>query len=449
MKLNRLTFGAVIIALSLSLLGARPAAAQQRLIVRTLNLPLLKDACLLNLCKVTQTLDGAIGQLFLVELPDLLPIEPVVRLLNIVPGVLDVEIDTLRQMPGGLPLENSAPAQLFQRTPVNYYGNTVWMGYVQQPAAQVINNNEAHAAFNVAGKNVIVADIDTGVDFTTPALQGVLMQGYDFTRNRVGGDEMADVSGTPAASCSQACQQAQVNQSTAAVLDQSTAAVLDQSTAAVLDSPQYSDFGHGTMVMGVIHLVAPQAWLMPLKSFSSNGTGYTSNIIAALYFAVQNKAGVVNMSFDFTSPDNEVSTAISYAEKNGVVLVASAGNNGAAEVVYPAGLGGVMGVGSVNDVDQRSTFSNYGSQVVWVAAPGENIMSTFPYDTYATSSGTSFSSPMVAGGAALALSINGSATPQEVSSAIAHAVPVGQQLNHGVLNLMSALSYMQAISNIQ
>ena len=155
------------------------------------------------------------------------------------------------------------------------------------------------------------------------------------------------------------------------------------------------------------------------------------------------------MSFDITSSDSELATAISYAEKNGIVLVASAGNDGKSEVVYPAGLGGVMGVGSVNDLDQRSTFSNYGSQVVWVAAPGENIMSTFPYETYATSSGTSFSSPMVAGGAALALSMNSSASPQEVSTAVSHADPVGQQLNHGVLDLMKALGYMQAISNIQ
>lgn len=446
MKLKKLALGAFIIALAL--LQAKPAAAQQRLIVRTTNLPLLKETCLLNLCKITQSLDGTLNQLFVIELPDILPLQPLEKLLRILPGVLDVEPDTVRTIPVNLPLLNGVPAQLFQRMPMNYYGNTVWTGYAEQPAGQIININGAQMQFRMTGNGVIVADIDTGVDFAHPALRGVLMQGYDFTRGRVGGDEMADVSGSKASSCSSACQQAKLNQSTAAVLDQSTAAVLDQSTAAVLDSPQYSDFGHGTMVMGVIHMVAPQAMLMPLKSFSSDGTGYTSNILAAIYFAVQNKVNVINMSFDFTSPDSEISTAISYAEKNGVVLVASAGNDGAAEVVYPAGLSGVMGVASTSDADQRSTFSNYGAQVVWVAAPGENIMSTFPYETYATSSGTSFSSPMVAGAAALLLDMNGAATPPEVSTAVAHAKLLTPDLNHGRLDLVKALTYMQAISNI-
>lgn len=447
MKPKKFFLATFIIAFAL--LQAKPAAAQQRLIVRTTNLPLLKETCLLNLCKVTQALDGTLNQLFVVTLPNILPLQPLENLLKLLPGILDVEPDTLRALPISLPLENSVPAPLFQRTPVNYYGNTVWLGYTQQPAGQIINVNGAHLQFNVTGKGVVVADIDTGVDFNHPALRGVLLQGYDFTRNRAGGDEMADVSTSSSPTCSSACQQAKVNQSTAAVLDQSTAAVLDQSTAAVLDSPQYAAFGHGTMVMGIIHFVAPQATLMPLKSFSSNGTAYTSNILAAIYFAVQNKANVINMSFDFTSPDAEISSAISYAEKNGVVLVASSGNDGAAEVVYPAGLSGVMGVASTNDFDQRSTFSNYGSQVVWVAAPGENIMSPYPYETYATNSGTSFSSPMVAGAAALLLNLNSSANLPEVTSSIAHAKLLTPQLNHGRLDLVAALSYMRSVMNIQ
>src|SRR5437773_10858972 len=87
------------------------------------------------------------------------------------------------------------------------------------------------------------------------------------------------------------CAPARVNQSTAAVLDQSTAAVLDGKV-------QYAAFGHGTMVMGVIHLVAPTAKLLPLKAFHSDGTGNLSDILRAIYYAVQNNASVINMSFD-------------------------------------------------------------------------------------------------------------------------------------------------------
>ncbi len=197
------------------------------------------------------------------------------------------------------------------------------------------------------------------------------------------------------------------------------------------------------MVLGIVHLVAPDAMLMPLKSFSSNGTGYTSDILRAIYYAVQNKANVINMSFDFTVADTELATAISYAQSNNVTCVASAGNDGKAEVVYPASLAGVMGVASTNDLNQQSTFSNFGTQVVFVAAPGENIISTYPYDSYASSSGTSFSSPFVAGTVALLLDMNHSLTPTTAATAIGHATTTTSAMGHGVLNVYLALGYMQ------
>ena len=77
--------------------------------------------------------------------------------------------------------------------------------------------------------------------------------------------------------------------------------------------------------MGVIHLVAPQANLLPLKAFKSDGTGYLSDILRAIYYAVQNNAKIVNMSFEFkvSSPDPELQTAITYANQLGVVCSAS------------------------------------------------------------------------------------------------------------------------------
>jgi subtilisin family serine protease len=430
--------------IALSLFQAGPASAQQRLIVRTSNLPLLKNACLLNLCQITETLDGTVGQLFLVTLPNLLPVQTLENVLKLVPGVLSVEQDLLRTIGPNQPLLNGVPLGLYQRNPVSYAGAMVWSGYATQPAVADINLPQARLAFNTNGK-VIVADIDTGVDFTHPALQGVLLQGYDFTRNQAGGNEMLDVSNPNAKACTSNCSSATVNQSTAAVLDQSTAAVLDQSTAAVLDQPGYSDFGHGTMVLGIIHLVAPNAMLLPVKVFHADGTGYTSDIIRGLYYAVQNKANVINMSFDFTAPSAELAQAIANAEKNNVVCVASAGNDGASELVYPAGLAGVMGVASVNAENQRSTFSNYGTQVTYVAAPGESIVSTYPYDTYASSSGTSFSAPFVSGTAALALQLSSKATSQEATSAIAQAQPLTTQMGHGLLDVFHAMTYMEAV----
>jgi subtilisin family serine protease len=432
---------------------APPAAADQRLIVRTTSLPLLQNACVLNLCKVVESLDGTINQLFLVTVPDLLPIQLVEQGLQLVPGVLDVEADLLQRFGRGVPLLHGIPTGLFQQQPVSYYGSNVWMGYAQQPASGIIRLGQARTQFQKTG-HAIVADIDTGVDFSHPALQGVLLQGYDFTRNRPGGDEMADVSGVAPNNCVTGCSSGDVNQSTAAVLDQSTAAVLDQSTAAVLDqstaavldSPQYAAFGHGTMVAGVIHLVAPTAMLMPLKAFHSDGTGYTSDILRGIYYAVQNHAQVINMSFDFTSYSGEVARAIAYAQNHEVTCVASAGNEGSSHIVYPAGLSRVMGVASTNDFDQPSSFSNFGPQDVWVAAPGEDIISTYPFKTYASESGTSFSAPLVSGTVALLLDVNPKAAPFDLELAIGHAKPLSPSMGHGRLDVYAALMYIGSIT---
>jgi thermitase len=311
-------------------------------------------------------------------------------------------------------------------------------GYVNQPAAQIIRVSQAHQVFGVSGAG-IVADIDTGVDPNHPALHGVLLPGYDFTRNQVGGSELNDVSLSAPPPC-QTCAAAYVNQH--------TAAMLDQHTAAMLDGSQYEAFGHGTMVMGVIHLVAPTATLLPLKAFSANGSGSLSNILAAIYYAVQNNAKVINMSFDLTSSSNELTTAINYANSHKVICVASAGNDGKQEVVYPAGLQYVMGVASTNNQDQRSTFSNYGNQIVWVAAPGEGIITTYPFATYAAGWGTSFSSPMVAGTASLVVNIQPSFNETQAAWTAAHAKWIGLNMGNGRLDVYGTLSSLNPIQGL-
>ena len=72
-------------------------------------------------------------------------------------------------------------------------GGTVWNGYANQPASQIVRVSDAQSQFGVTGGG-IVADIDTGVDPTHPALQSVLLPGYDFTRNQPGGSELTDAS---------------------------------------------------------------------------------------------------------------------------------------------------------------------------------------------------------------------------------------------------------------
>jgi len=394
----------------------------------------LQGVCASNGCTVVRSLDGNQGQLFLVQPAQGLISSLLASVLRLVDGIIDAEPDQLLTIPlstGAGPYQTTIPSYLYQEAPVNYFGSVVWNGYVNQPASQIIRVSQAQSVFHVTGAG-IVADVDTGVDPNHPALKPVLLQGYDFTRNQPGGSEMTDLGGATGNACS-ACQ--------AAFVDQHTAAMLDQHTAAMLDGSAYAAFGHGTEVMGMIHLVAPTAHLMPLKAFSANGTGTLSNILSAIYYAVQHNANVINMSFELSSSSTELTNAINYANSNNVVCAASAGNDGQDEVVYPAGLQqDVMGVASTNDFDQRSSFSNYGNQVVWVAAPGENIVTTYPFGTYSVTSGTSFTSPMVAGTAALLLSAQPLLNQSSAASAIANADWIGPNMGNGELDVYHALS---------
>lgn len=394
-KLSRfLTAGlALVLMLALPVQNsfAQPAsAAQTRLIIRdNLGLNGLLPLCALLRCSQTQALGDPQGQLFMIQIPSQLA--PLTSLLNLsVLGLVSIETDQTVQTQGANAA--NAPAYLYDRTPYSYYGATVWHGYVFQTGNVLIRTDATHAAYGTAGAGVTVADIDTGVDPNHPVLKNSLVAGYDFTRNQSGGSEMSDVS-----------------QSTVAVLDstetaqvsQSTVAVLDQSTVAVLDGGGYQAFGHGTMTAGIIHLVAPQATIMPLKAFSANGSAYNSNILRAIYYAVGHGAKVINMSFNYTTYSQELANAVNYATANGVICVAAAGNNGEQLTVYPAALKNVIDVASTNDQDGPSTFSNYGAPPVWLAGPGEGVMTTYPFGSYAAGWGTSFSTPMVTGTAAL------------------------------------------------
>jgi len=194
-------------------------------------------------------------------------------------------------------------------------------------------------------------------------------------------------------------------------------------------------------VAGIVHLVAPRAWILPLKAFGPDGTGYTSDAIRAIYYAVHANARVLNMSFSFANASTEFRNALRYADRNNVIAVAAAGNDGQDVAVYPAAYAAdVMGVASTTDVDTRASFSNYGVPQVWVAAPGEWIVSTYPWGAYAASSGTSFSAPFVAGAVALLLDVNTSVNQSAAAQAIAHAKPLSTDMGNGRLDLYQAVA---------
>jgi subtilisin family serine protease len=453
MKRRTLLAGALV-----ALLWAAPARADTGIIVRTTGgLSALNILCAVpTVCTVVGgALDGTLGQVFLITTP--LPLAQILPLLQGVTGFVGAEVDQVLNLVG---LANLVPLPisstlLSDRTLVRYPANSgtmVWNSYATQSAASIVEVQQAQSTFKVTGTGT-VADIDTGVDPNHPALQGVLLPGYDFTRNQSGGSELNDLNPLnfptyPPPSCSSAtCPSAvQVNQSSAAVLDQSSAAVLDNT-----NNP-YAAFGHGTMVMGIIHLVAPTAELMPLKAFHSDGTANLSDILRAIYYAVQNNANVINMSFDIKTASTELKNALDYVNQLGIICAASAGNDGTQETVYPAALQtDVMGVASVGSTpsteNTRSSFSNFGDAIVWVSAPGESIISTYPFNSYAAGWGTSFSAPFVSGGAALFRSVQITINESEAAAAVAHAAPLSDAgMGKGRLDLVPALQSLSPVS---
>jgi subtilisin family serine protease len=417
-----------VIALLLALC-AGSASAEKRYIVRdVLGLPALSTTCAILGCQVERGLGDPLGQVFLVTTPiETNAVTFVVSLLGQL-GIVDAEVD----QPAALrdAAADEAPPALYDDQPIDYYGATVWNGYATQPAVDLVRRPAVVNAWGLAGAGT-VAIIDTGVDPQHPALASVLVPGYDFTRNQAGGSEMADVDQRTAAV---------VDGAAPAYVNQRTIAVVDQRTAAVVDDESLRAFGHGTMVAGIVHLVAPRASILPLKAFNADGSGYASDVIRAIHYAVGKNARVINMSFSFAEPSTEVRKATEFATSKKVICIAAAGNDDAATLVYPAALANVTGVASTTDADTRSSFSNYGPSLVWLAAPGEGIVTTYPWGTYAAGWGTSFSTPFVAGAAALMLQVSSTLDQGKADSALGNALFISNELNHGRLDLYTALA---------
>lgn len=330
------------------------------------------------------------------------------------------------------------------RTLVTFFGSTVPSNYISQTATSIIRLDDARAATHLTG-NAVVAIIDTGADPNHPALASVLAPGYDFTRDIASSSELADLDPAMAAQLQQSSTSildAQntllLNSSALAILNQSSTSILDQSSTSILDST-LAEFGHGTMTAGIVHLVAPTAKIMPLKAFHADGSSNLSDIIRAIYYAADHGANVISMSFSLGQPSPGLQAAIQYALGKNLILIASSGNDGLKTLVYPASYGGVQGIGSTSNSDIRSTFSNYGSGVVMFAAPGEGVVTTYPGSSYAAGWGTSFSTPMVAGAAALILQAKPTAKSGDINNVLSKAQKVSD-MGYGRIDLFQSLT---------
>lgn len=236
--------------------------------------------------------------------------------------------------------------------------------YEQQWSLPVMGVAESWRAVREDALPVIVAVVDSGVCQTHPDLEGRMVEGYDFVD---------------------------------------------------YDTDPEDVFGHGCGVAGVIAAnrnngtgiagIAPNARIMPLRVLDERGLGSYSDIAAAIVFAVDNGAQIINLSLAGPTYSDALLDAVNYAAAEGVMVVAAAGNFGSPNPYFPAAFPSVIGVGSVDPALNRSSFSNFGNWVS-VQAPGRDIITTNIAGGYETMTGTSFAAPQVAGIAALTREFN-------------------------------------------
>ncbi|MGQ0723552.1 MAG: S8 family serine peptidase, partial [Candidatus Eiseniibacteriota bacterium] len=236
------------------------------------------------------------------------------------------------------------------------------------------------------GAGTLVAIVDTGVDLSHPDLAAVVRaDGWDF----VDGDaDPADVEdGT----------------------DNDNDGTIDEAA------------GHGTHIAGIVHAVAPDAEMLPLRVLDSDGVGTVFDVARAVRHAAAAGADVINLSLGFEGYSRVVDWAVQMAHDADVVVVASAGNDGRYNTThFPANLAGVINVAAVNADDLKAPFSNFGPEVA-LSAPGVGIISTYLFHGYASWSGTSMAAPFITGAAVIVRETSPASSADAVRSSITRA----------------------------
>lgn len=223
---------------------------------------------------------------------------------------------------------------------------------------------DAEPAWDVwrGDNNFIIAILDTGVQSNHSDLNGKFVAGYNYVANNTNAED---------------------------------------------------DHGHGTHVAGIASAntnngvlmagICPMGKIMSVKVCNSSGSCSWTGMASGVTFAMNNGAHVINMSIAGSSGSATLASALTLAHNNGVLTIAAAGNSGSSSSnFYPANYPEVIAVAASNNTptNNKWQWSNYGNWVD-VAAPGENIFSTWRFDSTNWLSGTSMASPHVAGAALL------------------------------------------------
>jgi subtilisin family serine protease len=272
-----------------------------------------------------------------------------------------------------------------------YLGSQWHLSKIQAPTAWDLSSGS---------ENVIIAVIDTGVDGRHPDLQGKLLSGWNFYD---GNSNWSDV------------------------------------------------HGHGTWVAGSaaaavnngqgVASVAPNCPILPIRVSDANGWAYDSKIAEAINWAADRGAKVANVSFAISTSSTVRSAAQNFQSRGGLVI-AAAGNEGTFQSATDNPY--IVTVSATDQNDALASWSNHGNNVD-LSAPGSSILTTGLGGSYVHATGTSFSSPIVAGAAALVFSAQPSFSPAAVVDVLKRsATDLGYggwdtQFGSGRLNVLGAL----------
>jgi hypothetical protein len=261
------------------------------------------------------------------------------------------------------------------------------------PGLSVAAFNAQHGLFNLLkledvnlrsrGAGTVVAIVDTGVDRAHPALATHMWANPREQADGVDNDGNGLVDD----------------------IDGWNFVESNNDTAEKADDPLTTVAGHGTFIAGLVALVAPECRIMPVRAFPADGVSDAFTVAAAVKYAADHGADVINLSLGSSEPSELMLEAIVDARARGITIVAAVGNDGSEVPQFPSSLVDVMAVAAIELSGQKASFSNFGNHVD-VCAPGARLVSTYPGQRegeYARWSGTSFAAPLAAAEAALVL----------------------------------------------
>lgn len=212
------------------------------------------------------------------------------------------------------------------------------------------------------GEGVVVAVIDTGVDFNHEDLKPNMIEGRNFVDTK---EKPMDVAG----------HGTHVSSTIAGV-------------------------NNGLGMVGV----APKTKIMPVKALGDDGSGTIQDISKAIRWAADQKVDFITMSLGSPGTSSLLEKSIKYAAEKGVIIFCAAGNSGPnVDVMYPAKYDECIAIGAIDSKLQRTSFSCSGESLDFLA-PGQDILGCVPNNSYAVMSGTSMSNPFAVGCASLLLS---------------------------------------------